>query len=1002
MRRRSIRTRLTDWPERTTCGLAVVRARQPEGKLLRRLLKPGTQLRLLISGLAAICALSTTSMAQRYSFREYTQGLGNLNIASLTQDRTGFLWVGTQNGLYRYDGSQFQSFGAAQGLPDRVIQDLYVGMDGTLWVASSTGFFYQQKDGRFAEVQPLAPGLPFLPRAGTAFASNKTNEVIAVTKAGAVVLRRSKDDRWAAQPLELEGTPQSALFGPDGALWYGCDLDLCRFADGKTSRMGATLGLPSEEWTNLLLTRSGKIWIRGDAHVGEIDPAKLRFELHDLPGSLASEAYPALSEDAQGRILTAQGPSLGMWENGHWRMVTEHNGLSRFEIQDLFVDREGSVWISVVGHGLKRWVGQDHWEGYTEADGLSDDLVWGAMRDRKGRLWIGTESGLDWIAPGQPNPKAWRQPGIMTDRAGALVEAADGAIWMGSIAGALVRIDPNSLVGRQWKLPKLYSVVIDSQQNVWAATSSGLYELSSNWAHSDPTLTEDPAFGSVYQRFSSLCVDAQGKIWAAADQGLFLKDGKGWHSIDLGSSGAHPDTIAIDQDGYIWAAGPSQELMRLKVDGYRVTEVKHIGRPPLLSQQIVALMVDHRGWLWVGQDAGLTVFDGRSWRSYTQDDGLLWNDVDSFALAEDLDHSIWIGTSGGLSHLITPQDAPTGLPQAPAFSQVTYGNKLLGNGSAVQWSSSPLEISMALLSFRGTQDAGIRYRLVGGQGSEWEETRDMDVHFQHLAPGNYQFQVAEVDQSGHLISPVATYSFRITPRWWQSRELQIGLALFALAVLVATWRQRVGALVKQKRHLEAAVKLRTIDLEKEKGELMRTREQMRHYAEHDDLTGLWNHRIIVERLRIEVDRSRREGLPVSIILADLDYFKRINDTFGHPAGDQVLKEASATFHRMVRTYDWVGRYGGEEFLLILPGSGFVHARQRAEELRIAVQECCVKEGETMIPLTASFGVASGFPAGHEELIREADEALYKAKNSGRNRVVATEIDARRDMMPRVG
>ena len=118
---------------------------------------------------------------------------------------------------------------------------------------------------------------------------------------------------------------------------------------------------------------------------------------------------------------------------------------------------------------------------------------------------------------------------------------------------------------------------------------------------------------------------------------------------------------------------------------------------------------------------------------------------------------------------------------------------------------------MALLSFRGTQDAGIRYRLVGGQGSEWEETRDMDVHFQHLAPGNYQFQVAEVDQTGHLISPVATYSFRITPRWWQSRELQIGLALFALAVLVATWRQRVGALVKQKRHLEAAVKLRTID-----------------------------------------------------------------------------------------------------------------------------------------------------------------------------------------------
>jgi diguanylate cyclase (GGDEF)-like protein len=276
------------------------------------------------------------------------------------------------------------------------------------------------------------------------------------------------------------------------------------------------------------------------------------------------------------------------------------------------------------------------------------------------------------------------------------------------------------------------------------------------------------------------------------------------------------------------------------------------------------------------------------------------------------------------------------------------------------------------------------------------------VHFQPLGPGSYQFQVAEVDQTGHLISPIATYSFRIMPRRWQRRDLQIGLGLIALAILIATWRHRVGALVKQKKHLEAAVKLRTIDLEKEKGELMRTKEQMRHYAEHDDLTGLWNHRIVVERLRIEVDRSRREGLPVSIILADLDYFKRINDTYGHPAGDLVLKEASAIFHRMVRTYDWVGRYGGEEFLLILPGSGFMHAKQRAEELRIAIQDACVKDGETAIPLTASFGVASGFPASHEELIREADEALYKAKNGGRNCVMATEIDTRRATMHRVG
>lgn len=942
-------------------------------------------------------------MAQRYSFREYTQGLGNLNIAGLVQDRTGFLWVGTQNGLYRYDGSQFQGYGEEQGLPDRMIQTLFISPDGTLWVASSTSLFFQQRNGKFAEIQPAKPGDQFLPSAGTIFASNKPNEVVAVVKNGAIRLRKTSEDHWVVEPLHLDGnTIESALYTPDGALWYGCDSDLCRLSEGKTTRMRASLGLPEEEWTNLLLARNGQIWIRGDLHTGEIDPRTLRFKAHDLPGSSASEAYPILVEDAQGRILTPQGPSLAMWEKDRWRMVTGRNGLSRFEIQDLFVDREGSVWISVVGHGLKRWVGQDRWEGYTAADGLSDDLVWAALRDRKGRLWVGTESGVDLIPAGQTTPRAWSQVGITTTRVGGLVESADGAVWTGSAAGALVRIDGNTLHAMQWKLPETYNVGVDGQQNIWAATNAGLYELNADWKHSTPTRVDDAVFGNTRQRFSDLCTDSLGRVWTTGEQGLFVHDGGGWHKIDLGSAGSNFDVVAIDRRGYVWAAGASQDLTRLNIEDYRVTEAKHIGRPPLLSQQVVSLMVDHRGWLWVGQDTGLSVFDGGNWRSYTQDDGLLWNDTDSFALAEDSDQSIWIGTSGGLSHLLTPENAPPGIPQAPAFSQVIYGSKAIGNGSSVDWSSSSLEISMALLSFRGTQDAGIRYRLVGGQSSQWEETRDLEVNYEHLSPGNYEFQVAEVDQTGHLISPTATYSFHILPRWWQRRDLQIALALMALAILILTWRKRVGALVEQKKHLETAVKLRTSDLEKEKGELMRTREQMRHYAEHDDLTGLWNHRIIVERLRIEVDRSRREGLPVSIVLADLDYFKRINDTFGHPAGDQVLKEASAIFQRMVRTYDWVGRYGGEEFLLILPGSGFVHARQRADELRIAIQEACVKDGDTAIPLTASFGVASGFPASHEELIREADEALYKAKNSGRNRVVAIEIDSRRSAMPRVG
>ena len=231
----------------------------------------------------------------------------------------------------------------------------------------------------------------------------------------------------------------------------------------------------------------------------------------------------------------------------------------------------------------------------------------------------------------------------------------------------------------------------------------------------------------------------------------------------------------------------------------------------------------------------------------------------------------------------------------------------------------------------------------------------------------------------------------ITPRWWQSGPLRLALILLLALGVVLAWRSSVHLLVRQKRNLAGAVQRRTEDLEREKTELLRAREQMRHFAEHDDLTGLWNHRIIIERLRQEVDRSRRERTPLSVIIVDLDHFKNINDTCGHPAGDLVLKEVGAIFESSVRSYDWVGRYGGEEFLLILPGSGFAGARVRAEQLRMAVQWAHIHDGQRAIPITASFGVACGFPAQYEDLIQAADAALYRAKDNGRNCVVATEI-----------
>jgi len=673
-------------------------------------------------------------------------------------------------------------------------------------------------------------------------------------------------------------------------------------------------------------------------------------------------------------------------------MITTANGLSRNDISALFVDREGSIWMGDVGHGLKRWVGQDRWEGYTVADGLSDDIVWAALRDQTGRLWVGTESGLDSIAADAVTATAWHGAGIQTARAVSLAESADGAIWMGSAAGSVARIDPKTLAGSQWKVPEVYRILSEGS-HVWVATGAGLYVVDAGARDRAPQLVEDKAIADPRKRFTDLSLDNEKRLWAASDEGLFRLDGSGWHRIDAGLSGVNPFHVAADHAGNLWVTGAFAGLMRLRVVGDRIVESEHIPRAHLLSDQVVSLLLDHRGWIWVGQDAGLTVYDGHHWRSYTQDDGLIWNDLDAFALTEDADGSLWIGTSGGLAHLLSPQDSFAGAPQAPVISQVAFGNKIIAAGDRVEWGENPLTISIASLSFRETHHVHFRYRLVGLE-QEWVDTGERTVRYARLDPGAYTFEVARVDDSGELISPVSAIAFDITPRWWQSVMLRLTLALIAGVCVVLVWRVRIQHLVKQKRQLEAAVKKRTEDLEYEKSELLRAQEKMRQYAERDDLTGLWNHRIIMDRLRQEVDRSQRDRTPLTVILMDLDHFKNVNDDFGHPAGDLVLREISSIIQRAVRNYDWVGRYGGEELMIVLPGSSFVGARLRAEQLRMAVQEARIVDGELTLQVTASFGVASGFPTDHEAIIQAADTALYKAKKNGRNCVMATEIEAR--------
>lgn len=166
-------------------------------------------------------------------------------------------------------------------------------------------------------------------------------------------------------------------------------------------------------------------------------------------------------------------------------------------------------------------------------------------------------------------------------------------------------------------------------------------------------------------------------------------------------------------------------------------------------------------------------------------------------------------------------------------------------------------------------------------------------------------------------------------------------------------------------------------------------ETLRHQSLRDALTGLFNRRYLDDALAREIGRARRNTLPLSVIMIDLDHFKRFNDTNGHEGGDALLAEFGQTLARVVRSEDIACRFGGEEFAVILPGADLAAAIQRAEELRAAVTRMTVKmRGATLAPVTASLGVAALHDHGKTgpDLLKAADEALYEAKKDGRNRV----------------
>ena len=230
----------------------------------------------------------------------------------------------------------------------------------------------------------------------------------------------------------------------------------------------------------------------------------------------------------------------------------------------------------------------------------------------------------------------------------------------------------------------------------------------------------------------------------------------------------------------------------------------------------------------------------------------------------------------------------------------------------------------------------------------------------------------------------------VVPPWYRSRT---AISSFVFAAILLTWlfvEMRTRSLKRRRDDLERQVVERTAQLEIEKQGLMRAREALQFQAAHDSLTGLWSRSAILDQLARELERATRQRTVLSVVVGDLDHFKVINDTYGHLCGDAVLREAAHRLVGLMRGYDAVGRYGGEEFLLVLPGYDAAKNPARSHELVDVLASRPFDWNGIEIKVSCSFGVTVTRPwLDHttiDDLIRRADKALYEAKRNGRNRV----------------
>lgn len=757
---------------------------------------------------------------QRYIFKYYAQdqGLTNLATNALLQDHDGFIWVATQNGLYRYNGYRFEEIGRAE-LPSADIRALHETRDGILWIGGRQGLT-RLKNGRFTQV-PAKLSIV----APATIASDQAQHLWIGTPSG---LARLQYDAQG-QKFQLTWLTHSPAYGVyrdgDGSVWFGCDRQLCQLTGSQIRTYGPAQGVPLNRWDSIVRDKQGRLWARSAWALLRLERGAAAFVTEPGVPSVGTPAGP-LYVLPSGELAVPTRPGAAIRTAQGWKYLTLKNGLVQ-SAEAFLCDNEGSLWIALLGAGVARWIGYGEWEAWTASEGLSDNTIWGVTRGQHGRLWVGTSSGLDASDPDLRRWRVWHErEGLVGEMVRSVALAPDGTIWTASSPGRLAhfRAYPQRALIRTYgedsglDNDQLWGVAVDRAGRVWAGATGGLFRSigAGEDLRFEKLFAGDP--GTYYYK---PLVDSRGWVWAPSSKGLLVYADGVWKSYGTkdGLRGNWVAMVTEATDGAIWIGyGEALGVTRIVPDNGKLQLTHFNSRNGMWSDRAYSMGADYKGGVWVGTDRGLDVWYKNAWRHFGRADGLIWEDCDSNGIFADPDGSMWISTSGGLSHARVNLDAPAPKLAPPVILRAEFGGETYWpcqisaclQALRIPYRDRSLSVHFTHLSYRREEQIRYRYRL-RGLDDRWILTDQHEAHFSGLPAGDYVFELQARTagtpwEDGAASAPL---TFSIIPPWWQSIWFRALMVLAAWLLVASAYTVRVRSMKRTERRLRWMVDART-------------------------------------------------------------------------------------------------------------------------------------------------------------------------------------------------